>query len=152
MARRTDGKKLRNTLNDAEQDNLEPMHAWKYSVCTCPVKQRHFRRYVTATLSDYSPKALAKRRQRLDLIGQLMAEFVPFGCHVAGIVLVDWWHNRYLIDDLQIEPTINERIGFFRIVGQQPNALEAEILEQLNTNSIISRIRLERQLRAMIKA
>ena len=67
-----------------------------------------------------------------------MAHFVAFGGDIAGVVLVDGRQDRHLVDHLQIEAAVDEGVGLFRVVRQQPHFREAQVLEQLNADAVIA--------------
>ena len=67
-----------------------------------------------------------------------MPHFVAFDGHVAGVVFVDRRDNGDLIDDFQIESAVDEGVGFFGVVREQPNAGEAQVLKQLNPDAVIA--------------
>ena len=44
------------------------------------------------------------------------------------------------VDDLQVEPAIDEGVGFLRIVGQHPNLGQAQVLQQLDTDAVVPHV------------
>src|SRR5262245_52871740 len=62
---------------------------------------------------------------------QLMAELFALGRKVPRVVRVGWGNDRHLIDDLQVEAVVDEGVDLFRVVRQEADLAEAEVLEDL---------------------
>ena len=74
-----------------------------------------------------------------------MAKFVTFGRKILLVVLVNRGQNRHLIHDFEVEATQIEGFGLFGIVGQQANAIQPQILENLDAHAIVPHVGLEAQ-------
>ncbi len=70
-----------------------------------------------------------------------MTQLITLRGQVARVVLVDRRQDRHLIDDFQVEPAVDERVGLFGVVRQQAHAAEAEVLEQLDADAVVARRR-----------
>ena len=63
----------------------------------------------------------------------------------VGVVLVDRPDDRHLIDHFQIETAVDEGVGLLRIVGQQADFRQPEILEDLDADAVIAAVDLMAQ-------
>jgi len=70
-----------------------------------------------------------------------MAEFIPFGRKIEFALLFGRRDNRNLFYNLQIEA--GESVDFLRVIGQKSDRRQPQVLQNLQTNTVISRVRLE---------
>ncbi len=69
-----------------------------------------------------------------------MPHLVALRVEIATIVLVHRTDNRHLVDDLQIEPAIDESVGLLGIVRQQADPRNAQILEDLDADAVVAAV------------
>ena len=67
-----------------------------------------------------------------------MAEFLAFGGEVPLVELMHRWLDRHLVDHLEVEATVDEGICLLRIVGEEADPPQAQILEQLDPDAIVA--------------
>ena len=48
--------------------------------------------------------------------------------------------DRDLVDHFQVEPAVDEGVGFLRVVGEQPDFAQAEVFQQLDADAVVARI------------
>ena len=47
---------------------------------------------------------------------------------------------RDLIDDREVVPIVNERVGFLGVIGEQANLGKTEVFENLQTDSVVAQV------------
>lgn len=72
-----------------------------------------------------------------------MSHFIAFGREVFLVVFVHGREDGDLIDDFELESSEVEGFGFFGVVGEQSDFAEAEVLEDLQSDAVISHVGFE---------
>ena len=70
-----------------------------------------------------------------------MTHFVSFGRQIEFSLLFSWCNNRNLLDHREIES--RKRIDLLWIIRQQPNRGEPQIFQDLQADTVVTRIRFE---------
>src|SRR5262249_42966026 len=72
--------------------------------------------------------------------GQQVAHLVALGLEVAAALLDLRRDDRDLIDDLEVVAVVDEGVGLLGVIGQQADAGEAQVLEDLQADAVIARV------------
>src|SRR5215471_1505498 len=70
-------------------------------------------------------------------------QLLALGFQIVSILLIGWNLNRHLLDDAQAVAI--QANDFFRVVGEEADLPDAQIQQDLGTDSIMAKVRSEAQ-------
>jgi hypothetical protein len=69
-----------------------------------------------------------------------MSQLLALGGKVPLVELVDRREDRHLVDHFQVEAAVDECVGLLRVIGEEANLTEAQVLEDLDADTILPRV------------